>query len=224
MKKLISFLKSRRFYKLVVSSFAILFVLVNTACSQPSTLAKAGTPSKSSSVTGGVDEAKVEAATTPKVSSPYRKDKENTPEGQITELYRPIQPATQGMNTYSDIDPRQDTTKASQQAKKVLQNSARQPAAGIGESVDRVKQELKDEPIGERMEKLSKRVGESAQSTAEGVSAEARKGLRNIDKNSKNFGEDVKSTAKDMSRNVQRMADNAGTTVKETTDVVTGKS
>jgi hypothetical protein len=36
---------------------------------------------------------------------------ENPPPGKITELYKPITPEVGGMNNYSDVDPRVDTSK-----------------------------------------------------------------------------------------------------------------
>jgi ElaB/YqjD/DUF883 family membrane-anchored ribosome-binding protein len=219
MKRIISFLKAKRISQLISASFAILFLLVNTACSQPSVSADKG---KS-------DSAKVVVQNPPsKVSSPYRQDKENVPEGQVTEFYDSIQPVEGGMNNYSDIDPRQNTSKADAKAKKLVQQASHPEADKFNNPLDAVKKELDDEPIPERVQKFSKNIGNSAKKLAKDTADESQKGIKNVKENSKSFGENTKSAAQSaadkLTQNLQSTAEDAGNAVKQTTDKIVSKT
>lgn len=222
MKTLISFLKSKRLSQLIVGSIAILFLLVNTACSQPNV----------SRPDGKIGAAKVAAESGPiktpstyrKAASPYRDSTDNAPEGQITELYKVIQPEVGGMNTYSDVDPRQNTSKTDAKAKALIQKASHPEAKKYDGPLDAVKQELADEPIAERVQKFSKNVGKSTQKTADGLSKEAQKGLNNLSEGSQDLREKTQSATKELSRNVQKTAQNTGNSVKNTAQNIASKT
>jgi gas vesicle protein len=208
MKKIISFLNAKRISQFISASFAVLFLLVTTACSQPSISAKEG---KS-------DTAKVAVQNPPpKVASPYRQDKDNVPEGQVTEFYDSIQPVEGGMNNYSDVDPRQNTSKADAKAEKLVQQASHPEADRFNSPLDAVKKELADEPIPERMQKFSKDIGNSAKKLAKDTSNESQKGIKNIKQNSKSFAENTKSTAES---NADRLTQNLQNTADDTSDVM----
>jgi ElaB/YqjD/DUF883 family membrane-anchored ribosome-binding protein len=219
MKKIISFLKAKRISQLISASFAVLFLLVTTACSQPSV---SGNEGKS-------DAAKVAVQNPPsKVASPYRQDKGNVPEGQVTEFYDSIQPVEGGMNNYSDVDPRQNTSKADAKAKKLVRQASHPEADKFDNPLDAVKKELADEPIPERVQKFSKDIGNSAKKLAKDTSDESQKGIKNIKENSKSFAENTKSTAEStadrLTQNLQNTADDTSNVVKQTADKLISKT
>lgn len=208
MKKIISFLQEKRIFRFVSATFSVLFLLVTTACSQPSMSASEGNS----------DGAKVVVQNPPsKVASPYRQDKDNVPEGQVTEFYDAIQPVEGGMNNYSDVDPRQNTSKADAKAKKLVQQASHPEADKFKNPLDAVKKELADEPIPERVQKLSKDISNSAKKLAKDTSDESQKGIKNIKENSKSFAENTKSTAES---NADRLTQNLQSTADHTNDVV----
>jgi ElaB/YqjD/DUF883 family membrane-anchored ribosome-binding protein len=208
MKKIISYLRVKRIPQLISVSFAVLFFLMTTACSQPSVSANESKPGA----------AKVAVQNPPsKVASPYRQDKDNVPAGQVTEFYDSIQPVEGGMNNYSDIDPRQDTSKADAKAKKLVQQASHPEADKFSNPLDAVKKELADEPIPERVQKFSKDIGDSVKKLAKDTSDESQKGIKNIKDNSKSFAENTKSTAES---NVDRLTQNLKSTADDTSDVV----
>jgi ElaB/YqjD/DUF883 family membrane-anchored ribosome-binding protein len=219
MKKIISFLSAKRISQFVSASFAILFLLVTTACSQPSVSANEGK----------TDSAKVAVQNPPsKVASPYRQDKDNVPEGQVTEFYDSIQPVEGGMNNYSDVDPRQNTSKPDDKAKKLVQQASHPKADKFKNPLDAVKKELADEPIPERVQKFSKDVGSSAKKLAKDTSDESQKGIKNISENSKSFGKNTKSATESaadrLTQNLQNTADDTSSAVKQTTDKLMSKT
>jgi hypothetical protein len=87
-------LKLRSLYKVVLSLLAVFFLAINTACSNSAVMAKAAKP-----------------------------DLDNQSTGQITELYKTIAPNEGGMNGYSDIDPRMDTSQADAKADRLIKQA-----------------------------------------------------------------------------------------------------
>lgn len=215
MKNLVSFLRSKRFSQIIAGSFVVLFMLVTTACSQPNNPASNGKISK----------ANVKADTKlMQPASPYRKDADNTPEGQITELYQSIQPVEGGMNNYSDVDPRLNTSKSDAKAKKIIQQAPHPEAKKFNGPLDAVKKELSDESIPERVQKLSDNVAQATKNRANDVSEETQKGLDNISESSKKLRNKTQSAAKTLSENTQKAAKSTGDSVKQTTDSIVSKA
>ncbi len=94
MKNTFLSLKLRSFYKVVLSLLAVFFLVINTACSNSEGVAQSAKP-----------------------------DLDNQSTGQITELYKPIVPNEGGMNGYSDIDPRVDTSEADAKADRLIKQA-----------------------------------------------------------------------------------------------------
>lgn len=222
MKTLISFLKSKRLSQLIVGGIAILFLLVNTACSQPNV---SGTDGKMGTAKVAAQSGSVKTPSTyRKAASPYRENTDNAPEGQITELYKVIQPEVGGMNTYSDVDPRQDTSKTDAKAKALIQKASHLEAKKYDSPLDAVKQELSDEPIAERVQKFSKNVGKSTQKTADGLSNEVQKGLNNLSEGSQDLRNKTQSATEELSKSAQKTAKNTSDIVKNTAQNIAGKT
>jgi hypothetical protein len=119
---------------------------------------------------------------------------DNSPPGKITELYKPITPEVGGMNNYSDVDPRVDTSKIDAKAERLIKQ-----AKGLERKdtnpLEQIKKEFDRKGIQERIEDTADSVGQSAQETAEGLSAGTRKGFANVKENAKSFKDDVKTAA-----------------------------
>jgi ElaB/YqjD/DUF883 family membrane-anchored ribosome-binding protein len=215
MKTIIAFLKSKRLSQLMVASLSALFLLVNTACAAPSVSAKGAEG----------DSAKVvlkNPAT--KVSSPYRKDTNNVPAGQVTEFYDSIQPVEGGMNNYSDVDPRQNTSKADAKAEKLVKGASHSEKKSVNSPVDAVKKELDKEPIPERIQKFSKDIGKSAQKAVDRVSDETQKGTNNLSKNTTSLLDKTQSRAETLAQQAQDKVDDVGSAAKQTSDSVVSKA
>ena len=120
---------------------------------------------------------------------------ENPPPGKITELYKPITPEVGGMNNYSDVDPRVDTSKADAKADRLI-NQAKGLERKDTNPLQQVKKEFDRKGIKERVGDTADSVRESAEETAEGISKGTRKGFANVKENTKSFKDDVESAAK----------------------------
>jgi hypothetical protein len=119
----------------------------------------------------------------------------NPPAGKITELYKPITPEVGGMNNYSDIDPRVDTSKVDAKADRLI-NQAKGLERKDTNPLQQIKKEFDRKGIQERVGDTADSVGQSAQETADGISKGTRKGFANVKENAKSFKDDVESAAK----------------------------
>jgi hypothetical protein len=124
-----------------------------------------------------------------------KKNLENPPPGKITSLYKPITPEVGGMNNYSDVDPRIDTSKADAKADRLIDR-----AKGLERKdtnpLEQIKKQFDRKGIQERVGDTADSVRESAEETAEGISKGTRKGFANVKENAKSFKDDVESAAK----------------------------
>jgi hypothetical protein len=120
---------------------------------------------------------------------------ENPPPGKITELYKPITPEVGGMNNYSDVDPRVDTSKADAKADRLI-NQAKGLERKDTNPLQQIKQEFDRKGIKQRVGDTADSVRESAEETADGISKGTRKGIANVKENAKSFKDDVESAAK----------------------------
>jgi hypothetical protein len=119
---------------------------------------------------------------------------ENPPPGKITELYKPITPEVGGMNNYSDVDPRVDTSKADAKADRLI-NQAKGLERKDTNPLQQIKKQFDNKGIQERVEDTAESVRKSAQETADGISKGTRKGIANVKENAKSFKDDVESEA-----------------------------
>jgi hypothetical protein len=178
--------------RLVASFFAIFFLVVNTACSS--------------------------SAVSDQVTQP---NPDNLTSGKSTNLYDPLTTPKGGMNNYSDVDPRVDTSRSDAKAKRLINKaSSNKPANPIKE----VRKELDKKGPQERVEDLSKNLSRSAQENFDQVSETAQKDFGNLQKNVKSFKSDVKSAANDMGKNVQDKTDDIKNTAQKTADAVVNKA
>jgi hypothetical protein len=119
----------------------------------------------------------------------------NPPSGTITELYKPITPEVGGMNGYSDIDPRVDTSKVDAKAERLMKKAKSSQGKDIN-PLEQIKKEFDRKGINERIGDTADSVSQSAQETIDGISKGTRKGFANVKENTESFKDNIKSSAK----------------------------
>jgi hypothetical protein len=140
--------------------------------------------------------------------------------GQQTELYAPTAKREGGMNNYSDVDPRRDTTGAELKAKALIDDARDKRIANPKEAVDNLKDSLKAKPAGERARELSKDVKESTSNSAEDFAEGTKRGVRNLKASTERAKQGVERTADDASNYVQDKADDTARATRRTLDRV----
>jgi hypothetical protein len=141
---------------------------------------------------------------------------DNPPPGKITELYKPITPEVGGMNNYSDVDPRVDTSKVEAKADRLI-NQAKGLERKDTNPLQQIKKELDKKGIQERVGDTAESIGKSAQETATDIAKGTRKGFANVKENAKSFKDDVKSAAGDLGKNARDKATDIQDTVRDAT-------
>jgi hypothetical protein len=120
---------------------------------------------------------------------------DNPPPGTITELYKPITPEVGGMNKYSDIDPRIDTSKVDAKAERLIKKAKNSEGRDIN-PLENIKKEFDRKGIQERVKDTADSVSKSAQETVDGISKGTSKGLANLKENTSSFKDEIKESAK----------------------------
>ncbi len=193
MKNVLSFFNLKSFYRVVISCLAVVFLVINTACSSPEVAATGGLPTGSH----------------PSGQSP-----------DLPNLYDPLTPPQGGMNNYKDVDPRTNTSDANSKADRLINNAEFKQKAG-NNPIKAVRKELNKKGLQDRAEDLSDDIGRSAQKKADKVSQGTKRGLDNIQDNTKSFADDVSSGADDLGRNAKGKVEDLKQAVKKTADAVT---
>ncbi len=181
MNTIITFVKRLRLARIVVIFLAGIVLLVNTACSQPS------------------------SAKTSKMNNPGYNQETQNPSGYETEdnvvlkglkeSYKTVPPEG-GMNQHRDVDRRKDNTASDARSQDLvnraedhLQKSVRNPK----EAADNLRNDVSVDKIKNKFGDLSKNVNDSTRQIKEGTE----KGLDDLKTN-------LKSTVDQVSDNVQR--------------------
>lgn len=136
--------------------------------------------------------------------------REDVPSSAVTNEYKG------GMNNYSDVDPRKNTTEADTKAKALVDNARR----NINEkSVDSTEQFVENyrngTPFGERVKRIGEDVSDSVDSVKENISKGTQKNLRqtkdltnNVKDKAIQTKENTKDAAKDAANSVKKSANN----------------
>jgi hypothetical protein len=187
-KKTVLSFKLQSFFKMTLSFFAVILLITTTACG--------GNPTTSSdNMTSG---------------SGIRPDPNNPAPGKVTDLYKTIEKPQGGMNNYSDVDPRMDTSEAAAKADRnikqsdELQKNVTNPFKQLGKQLD-------DRGIPERVADGAKGVSRSAKQTAEDVAKGTERGYNNLKDNTKTFADDLSSGVDELKQN----AKNTGKDLKD---------
>jgi hypothetical protein len=164
-------------FKTALSLLAVFFLVISTACNSSEVAAK-------------------------KVERPM--DKQSA--GQITELYKPIAPREGGMNNYSDVDPRMDTSRAAAKTDRLI-NQADTRSRTDTNPLKEVKKELDRKSLKERAEDFTDSIGRSAKETTDGVAEGTQRGFKNLKENARSFKDDTKAAIDDLGQKARDKVD-----------------
>lgn len=117
-----------------------------------------------------------------------------------------------GMNGYSDVDPRANTSAANRNANDVVKK-AEGNIQKRADSFDKYAENYrKGTPLNERVENLTEDIGESTKNTVKGVAKGTQRGTENVKENSQNAAKsapDVVENAKQNAGNLKSKANQA---------------
>jgi hypothetical protein len=142
--------------------------------------------------------------------------RQEVPKGAVTSEYKG------GMNDYSDVDPRQDTSEAKAKAKALVDNAQKNIDQKSVDSVDQYVENYRSgTPLGERVKRIGENVGNAAEDIREDVAkggkenfenaADTAKGAKQVaDKAPGAVESKVKNDIKTTQRALDNAADNAG--------------
>jgi hypothetical protein len=120
-----------------------------------------------------------------------------------------------GINSYSDVDPRQSTTGAEAKAKALVDNAQRNiDEKGIDSTEQYVENYRTGTPLGERTRRLGEDVGEAAKNVTEDVSKGVQKNTQQTKATAQDTAEKAKSTAQDAAVNTKQAADKTSRTAQ----------
>jgi hypothetical protein len=150
---------------------------------------------------------KVQAKTADKV-------REEVPSSAVTNQYKG------GMNDYSDVDPRKNTTEANTKAKALIDNAQKNIKEKSIDSPEKFVENYRNgAPLGERVKRIGEDISDSVEGVKENISKGTQKNLRQTKDLSNDLKdkaiqtkENTKDAAKDAAKSVKRAADNVSTT------------
>jgi hypothetical protein len=195
MNKVVSWLKSIRLDRIITICMAGLLMLVSTACSGNA------------------------SAKTPDLAPTADQIRQEVPSGAVTNRYEG------GMNEYSDVDPRKDTSEAKAKAKGLIDNAQR----NINEkSIDSPEQYVENyrtgAPLGERVKRIGENIGKAAGDVGEQASQGTRENLENAKAAGRDTAENtqqaVKDTAQSAKSKVDRDVENTKRAVSKAADAI----
>lgn len=145
------------------------------------------------------------------------------PRSQPTELYRTTQPKEDGMNVYSDTDPRRNTRGLGSEIKARVDQAER--------NIDRVQNpgEFAEDyregtPLGERVRNITDSIGGAAKDVTEDVTEGTQRGVRNLKANTSRAGQGVQETVDDARQNAADVGKDAARNAQRTTDDLKGNA
>ncbi|PSB58580.1 hypothetical protein C7B77_04185 [Chamaesiphon polymorphus CCALA 037] len=197
LKKTVLSFKFKSFIKMTLSLFAVMLLVTTTACGGNPTTA-------GEKMTSG---------------SGVRPNPANPGPGKVTELYKTIEKPEGGMNNYSDVDPRMDTSEAAAKAERnikqsgELQKNVTNPFKQLGKQLD-------ERSIPDRVGDGAKGVARSAQQTAEDVAKGTERGYNNLKENTKTFADDLSSGVDELKQNAKNKGDDLKDAANDLKDTI----
>lgn len=136
--------------------------------------------------------------------------KEEVPSSAVTNEYKG------GMNDYSDVDPRRNTTEANTKAKALVDNAKKNINEKSVDSLEQYGENYRTgTPLGERVKRIGEDIGDSVENVKEDVSRGTKKNLRqtqNLADDAKEQVIQTKESAKDAAKGVKRAASDVSNT------------
>jgi gas vesicle protein len=145
--------------------------------------------------------------------------REEVPSSAVTNQYKG------GMNDYSDVDPRKNTTEANTKAKALVDNAKKNIDEKSVDSIDQYGRNYRSgTPLGERVKRIGEDVSDSVENVTEKVSKGTQKNLRqtqDLTEDVKDKANQTKENTKDLGYKIKRGAQDAADTVKSTVNKAT---
>jgi hypothetical protein len=175
-QKIIPSFELKSLYRSVLSLFAVVLLFVTTACNG----------------------SEVTRAQQTNVDKPQP--------NKVTELYKTIEPREGGMNNYSDVDPRVDTSEAKAKADRLI-NKTDTLVNKDTNPLKEVRKEFDNKGVKERAEDFSKDLGRAVKENTKDFAKGTERGIENVKKNTKNFADDVGDAVEDRAQDLKNKAD-----------------
>ncbi|HEY9669467.1 MAG TPA: DUF6658 family protein [Coleofasciculaceae cyanobacterium] len=142
--------------------------------------------------------------------------RQEVPSGAVTSPYQG------GMNNYSDVDPRKDTSAADAKANALVKNSQRNiNEKGIDSPEQYVENYQSGAPLGERVRKIGENVGEAAGNIGKDASKGARENAENIKETSRDAAQNTQQSAREAANAAQSKVKSDIATTKRAAEKVT---
>jgi hypothetical protein len=174
-QNLIPPLELRSIYRAMLSLVAVVFLFVSTACNG----------------------SEVTRAQQPNSASPQ--------DTKVTELYKTIEPREGGMNNYSDVDPRMDTSEAKAKADRLIKKTDNLVNKDTNPFKE-VRKEFDQKGAKDRAENFSKDLGKAVKENTKDFAKGTERGYENVKKNTKNFANDVGDAVDDRAQDLRNKA------------------
>lgn len=141
--------------------------------------------------------------------------REEVPSSAVTNQYKG------GMNDYSDVDPRKNTTEANTKAKALVDNARKNIDAKSVDSPEQFVENYRNgAPLGERVKRIGEDVSDSVDNAKDNLSKGTQKNLRQT----KDLADDVKDKAIQTKENTKDAANGTAKSVKRAADNVSTKA
>jgi hypothetical protein len=140
-----------------------------------------------------------------KVNAPTSADNMPTT-GKITPLYKPIQPPEGGMNNYSDVDPRMNSSEANAKAQREIEKT-KDLQKGDTNPLKQLRNQFDDKGAGDRAKEFSKDASQAAKENAKDFAKGTERGFENLKKNAKDFKGGVEDTIDNATQNLPGNSD-----------------
>jgi hypothetical protein len=175
LQKIIPSIELKSFYRSILSLVAVVFLFVSTACNG----------------------SEVTQAQRPNVDNPQA--------NKVTELYKTIEPREGGMNNYSDVDPRVDTSEAKAKADRLIKKTDDLVSKDTN-PFQSVRKEFDKKGVKDRAEDFSKDLGKAVKENTKDFAKGTERGFENVKKNTKNFADDVSDSVEDRAQDLRNKA------------------
>ena len=174
MNRVIAWVKSIRWDRIVTACLIGLLMVVSTACSGNA------------------------SAKTPDNARTADRIRQEVPSGAVTNRYEG------GMNDYSDVDPRKSTSRANAKAQGLIDNAQRNiNEKGIDSPEQYVENYRNGAPLGERVKRIGENIGRAAEDVGEQASKGARENVGNAREAARSSAENTKQAANETAQGVK---------------------
>lgn len=171
MNRVISWVKSIRWDRIVTACLVGLLMVVSTACSGNA------------------------SAKTPDGARTADQIRQEVPSGAVTNRYEG------GMNDYSDVDPRKSTSQAKAKAKGLVDNAQRNINEKSIDSPEQYVENYRNgAPLGERVKNIGENIGKAAGDVGEQASKGARENAANVREAAQSGAENTKQAANEAAK------------------------